>query len=82
MPMINDKRELEQVQSGVPYVGMSEQYIGRTKLGAPSSTVRHNRQVKNGQQLTANLYDIYKDGKRIFTARCVEGVVTEGWDNR
>lgn len=66
----------------VPYVGMSESQISNTSLGAPSSKVRHNRQVKNGQQYTANLYDYYKDGALIFTARCVQGKVIQVWDKR
>jgi hypothetical protein len=67
----------------VPYVGMSESKIKETSLGAPSSNVRHNNQVKNGEQYVANLYDFYdENGACIFTARCVLGSVTEVWDNR
>lgn len=66
----------------VPYVGMSESKISDTLLGTPSSKVRHNYEVKNGEQLLANLYDFYKDGACVFTARCVQGSVTQVWDKR
>lgn len=65
-----------------PYVGMSESRIRSTGLGSPSDKVRHNNQVKNGKQYVANLYDFYRDGQRVFTARCVRGTVTEIWDYR
>lgn len=70
------------IKNGVPYVGMSEALINHTSLGRPSDKVRHNYQVKNGQQYLANLYDFYQGGKKIFTARCVLGKVTEVWDMR
>ncbi|MCH5304001.1 MAG: hypothetical protein J1E41_03980 [Ruminococcus sp.] len=66
----------------VPYVGMSESKISDTSLGSPSSNVRHNYQVKNGEQYLANLYDFYQDGACVFTARCVQGRVTQVWDSR
>ncbi len=72
----------ERIRNGVPYVGMSESRIGDTSLGKPSDKVRHNDQVKNGEQLLANLYDFYDGKNRIFTARCINGVVTEIWDYR
>lgn len=73
----------EQIKNGVPFVGMSESYIAKTSLGSPSAKVRHNTEVKNGNVYTANLYDFYNaDGKLIFTARCINGRVTEVWDTR
>ena len=68
--------------STVPYVGMSEAYINKTKLGKASDEVRHNREVKNGLQYEANLYDFYENGRLVFTARCLWGRVTQVWDKR
>lgn len=70
------------IVNGVPYVGMSESRIGDTSLGKPSNKVRHNTEMISGEVYTANLYDFYQNGKRIFTARCVRGRVTEVWDER
>lgn len=70
------------IVNGVPYVGMSESRIADTTLGKPSDKVRHNSEMINGQRYTANLYDFYQNGKRIFTARCIQGRVTEVWDER
>jgi hypothetical protein len=58
---------------------MSETLISSTDLGKPDSEVRHNR-ASNGQM--ANLYDYKENGWTIFTARCVQGKVTEVWDYR
>lgn len=77
------KREYEErIKNGVPFVGMPESKISSTSLGAPSEKVRHNRERKDGQQYTANLYDFYQNRERIFTARCVQGEVIEVWDWR
>lgn len=70
------------IVNGVPYVGMSESRIADTSLGKPSDKVRHNYETISGEVYTANLYDFYQNGKRIFTARCVRGRVTEVWDER
>ena len=70
------------ITSGVPFVGMSENDINRTSLGAPSSEIRHNKECINGKQYTANLYDFYKGSSKVFTARCVQGKVTDVWDHR
>ena len=70
------------MNSGVPFVGMSENDINRTSLGAPSSEIRHNKECINGKQYTANLYDFYKGSSKVFTARCVQGKVTDVWDHR
>lgn len=78
-----NRQEYEsRITNGVPYVGMPESRMNDTSLGRPSDKVRHNYQVKNGEQYLANLYDFYQNGKCVFTARCVQGTVTEVWDNR
>ncbi len=66
----------------LPYVGMSERDISRTSLGSPSATIRHNYEMVSGEQVLANLYDYTKNGYVIFTARCVNGKVTDVWDHR
>ena len=66
----------------LPYVGMSESMISKTSLGAPREKVRHNTEMISGNVYQANLYDFVKDGKCIFTARCIQGKVTQVWDMR
>ena len=66
----------------LPYVGMSESMISKTSLGAPRDKVRHNTEMINGNVYHANLYDFVKNGKCIFTARCINGTVTQVWDMR
>ena len=75
------KRE-DKIRRGVPYEGMSELRIADTSLGKPSDKVRHNSEIKNGKVYTANIYDFYSEDKLIFTARCVDGYVTNVWDDR
>lgn len=76
------RKYLENLAKSVPYIGMSEEYIAKTSLGTPS-LIGHNRQVKNGDQLLANLYDYYnRNGEVIYSVRCVEGKITEIWDKR
>ena len=77
-----EKEYLQSLAKSLPYVGMSEKYINKTALGKPSSTVRHNREMVNGQSIVANLYDYTSNGYVIFTARCVNGVVTDVFDDR
>lgn len=72
----------ERVRSGVPFVGMRESDIANTLLGAPSSDVRHNYDMVNGKPVEANLYDFYRNGRLIFTARCMSGSVKQVWDER
>lgn len=76
------KEYSEMIARGVPFVGMPESEIKHTSLGVPSDKVRHNSELKNGKQCIANLYDFYQGQNRIFTARCVQGKVTEVWDYR
>jgi hypothetical protein len=65
-----------------PYVGMEESAISKTSLGEPEAKVRHNNEFDgHGGFLTANLYDFKENGWTIFTARCVNGTVTEVWDS-
>ena len=73
---------LKKVSSGVPFVGMYESDINSTILGKASSEIRHNYECINGKQYLANLYDFYNDSGKIFSARCVQGKVTEVWDYR
>jgi hypothetical protein len=78
-----EREEYEtKIKTGVPFVGMSETRIGDTSLGAPSAEVRHNNECINGEQYRANLYDFKVNGHTVFTARCVQGRVTQVWDNR
>ena len=70
------------IRTGVPFVGMPESCIADTSLGAPSSKIRHNNQVKSGEIYRCNLYDFYINGHLIFTARCMEGRVIQVWDSR
>jgi len=72
----------DNIINGVPYVGMPESRIADTSLGEPSETVRHNREMINGESYIANLYDFVENGVRYFTARCVQGKVIQVWDNR
>lgn len=72
----------DRIINGVPYVGMPESRISDTSLGKPSSNVRHNVEIKNGDRYTANLYDFYSGKNLIFTARCINGIVTQVWDER
>ena len=82
MEIQKEQERENRITSGIPYVGMSESRIADTSLGSPSDNVRHNVAFQNGERYTANLYDFYKNGTRIFTARCVNGVITEVWDDR
>jgi hypothetical protein len=72
----------KKIKTGVPFVGMSESRIGDTSLGKPSGDVRHNYECIGGEQYRANLYDFKVNGHTVFTARCVQGKVTQVWDNR
>ena len=76
-----EKEYLQSLAKSLPYVGMPEKYISKTALGSPSSTVRHNREMVNGKSLVANLYDYTRNGYVIFTARCINGVVTDVFDH-
>lgn len=79
---VDAKAYRDRITYGVPYVGMYESEIKNTSLGAPSSNVRHNYECINGKHYLANLYDFKSGNKTIFTARCVQGQVTEVWDHR
>ena len=77
------KKEYRQkVRTGVPFVGMIESDISNTILGSPSPKIRGNHECINGKQYKATLYDFMEDGYVIFTARCIQGKVTEVWDKR
>lgn len=71
------------VRNGVPFVGMKESDIACTSLGRPSPNTRGNTECIRGEIYQATLYDFLNDdGKVIFTARCIQGKVTEVWDER
>ncbi len=81
----SEKRRQDAVTTtarAVPYVGMSESQIGNTALGRPSEKVRHNTAMIRGKRYIANLYDFVENGRVVFTARCIDGKVTEVWDTR
>ncbi|WP_283230525.1 hypothetical protein [Fusibacillus kribbianus] len=77
-----EKAYQQKVRSGVPFVGMRESDISNTIIGSPSPKTRGNHEFINGKQYKATLYDFMKDGRVIFTARCIRGKVTEVWDKR
>lgn len=74
--------EKNKIKKGVPFVGMSESQIANTSLGAPSDEIRHNTEIMNGECYRANLYDFKNGNATIFTARCINGKVTQVWDHR
>ena len=62
---------------------MSESVIGATKLGHPDPQVRHRTvSIGNGKHAQSTLYDYKENGWTIYTAQCVDGVVTKIWDYR
>ena len=77
-----EKEYRQKVRMGVPFVGMLESDISNTILGNPSPKTRGNHECINGKQYKATLYDFMEDGYVIFTARCIQGKVTEVWDER
>lgn len=77
-----EKEYRQKVRSGVPFVGMLESDISNTILGSPSQKTRGNHECINGKQYKATLYDFMEDDYVIFTARCIQGKVTEVWDER
>ena len=72
----------ESLSKKVPYVGMNESDIGKTALGEPADIVRHEKVTISAISYMSNLYDFKLGSETIFTACCVQGVVTEVWDNR
>lgn len=76
------REEKAAAQRGVPYVGMDEDWIDITSLGAHDE-LRHNDEMENGKVYQANLYDFKnRDGAVVFSARCLFGRVTQVWDYR
>lgn len=73
---------LKRIRSDVPYVGMSEKYIDETILGKHAPKVRGNTAMVNGKRYSATIYDFVRKGKVVFSARCIQGKVTEIWDWR
>lgn len=81
-----EKEEQEEFENrivnGVPFVGMPESRIGDTTLGRPDPKIRHNTEIMKGKAYRANLYDFRVNGHRIYSARCINGKVTQVWDER
>ena len=78
-----EKRLSEKIEKmKTPYIGMFESEISQTGLGTPSSVVRHNMEMINGKNYTANIYDFVQNGYVIFVARCAKGKVINIWDYR
>lgn len=72
----------ETISKGVPYVGMSEEYIEKTALGSSSGSVKKGYAVINGKKCPVNNY-YFKDGdETIYTVCCANGYVNEVWDCR
>lgn len=72
----------ERVRTGVPFEGMLEADIANTSLGAPSSRVGHNSEWVDAGLVTTNIYRFYRNGREIFSARCISGIVRQVWDSR
>ena len=72
----------ETISKGVPYVGMSEEYIQKTSLGNFSASVKKGYAVIDGKRCPVNNY-YFKDGdETIYTVCCANGYVNEVWDCR
>lgn len=79
---VRDQQKREtQITTGVPFVGMSEYRINDTSLGA-ATLKGHNYEISGSERQLANLYDFYQNGKVVFSARCINGTVTQVWDKR
>ena len=72
----------EEVRTGIPFVGMYESDIHKTILGPASHSDQRNYEMIRGKRVAAYVYDWYKDGCIIFTARCYNGIVQQVWDYR
>ena len=69
----------ERVRSGPPFVGMYIRYINDTALGEGRISDIERRYV-DGELTTIKIYDYYdEDGEVIYSARTVDGEVTEVW---
>ena len=83
---VTDRKPVEpQYVADVPYVGMSEDNIHRTRLGRCTdyfqnrSTKYHD---KDGRARMQTVYRFYKDKKWIYAAICLDGRVIEVSDFR
>ena len=81
-----EKRKYEnKVKNGVPFVGMYEKDIDNTKLGTHTSVENQylNSQNKEDKKIVYAKEYYFKDGDFIiFSAKCVNGMVTWVTDNR
>jgi hypothetical protein len=67
---------------GLPFVGMAESEIRNTSLGQPSDYVHESTAMVDGKAYYSYTYYFLKDGKLIYSARCVQGKVVEIRDDR
>lgn len=81
-----EKRKYEnKVKNGAPFVGMYEKDIDNTKLGTHTSVENQylNSQNKEDKKIVYAKEYYFKDGDFIiFSAKCVNGMVTWVTDNR
>ena len=70
------------VPISAPFIGMSESKIESTELGVHHGEIRHNSEMIDGERHFANIYDFTANGYFIFSARCIDGRVTNNWDYR
>ncbi len=79
----NERNYNKRVSSAaVPFVEMQEDDIGKTGLGSPSATIRHDYEYIGKYKYKTNIYDFIKDDELIFVASCVLGKVTKVSDYR
>ena len=60
----------------MPYIGMWEGYVNKTRLGEPG-TVKTNRYHRDRISHVEKIYKFYKDGKIIYVVKCLDGRVSE-----
>ena len=67
----------------VPYEGMSESKIDNTELGTHTKYVKNfNTECISGEIYHASMYYWYSGGNCIYSARCLQGKVSDVKDNR
>ena len=67
----------------VPYEGMSESKIDSTELGTHTKYVKNfNTECISGEIYHASMYYWYSGGNCIYSARCLQGKVSDVKDNR
>lgn len=78
------EKEEAKIKNGVPYIGMKESYISKTKLGKYRYSYRDDFEYGEGMRLIeTTVYQFYDlKGNRIFDAYCKEGYVIKVEDHR